>query len=72
VCILLAQVKRVCWKQCDVSALSDIKAVVRDCGVMVLLRVYMCVFVCARVCVLICCDSLHSVLSEYLPFVSVI
>ena len=34
-CILLAQVKRVCWYQCDVFALSDVKAVVKDCGVMI-------------------------------------
>ena len=30
-----------------------------------------CICVCICVCVLICCDSLHSVLSEYLPFVLV-
>jgi hypothetical protein len=43
VCILLAQVKRVCWYQCDVSAFSDVMAVVQDCGVMLWLRVCVCV-----------------------------
>lgn len=64
--ILLAQVERVCWYQCDVSALSVAKAVVQVCGVMIWLRVY--VYVCMCVCLLICCDTLYSVLSEYLPF----
>jgi len=45
-CILLAQVNRVCWYQCDVSAFSDLKAVVPVCGVIVGLRVCVCVLVC--------------------------
>jgi hypothetical protein len=44
-CILLAQVKGICWYQCDVSVLSVVKAVVQDCGVMIMTTcLYVCVY----------------------------